>query len=179
MDHFESLICTLLESDGYWVRRSFKVGMSSDEKRATGKHTIPRPEIDLLAFKFNENKVIALEVKSFLDSTGVKLDDLKKEHGKAEGRYKLFTCKVLRDVVLNSLRNDLIKQGMANSETQVVLGLVAGKVYQKRSAEIRQVMDSNGWFFWSPEEVKEKVSKLADLPYENDPAIIAAKVLLR
>lgn len=38
MDPFEGLICTLLEAEGYWLRRSFKVNVSKEEKRAIGKH---------------------------------------------------------------------------------------------------------------------------------------------
>lgn len=73
MDYFESIIKTLLESESYWVRQSFKVNLTKEEKRNVGKHTIPRPEIDLLAYKSNQNKVLAIEVKSFLDSSGVKI----------------------------------------------------------------------------------------------------------
>ena len=87
MDHFESIISTLLEAEGYWVRRSFKVNVTKDEKRQIGKYSIPRPEIDLLALNFSANEVFALEAKSFLDSPGVKLDQLKEEHEVPEGRY--------------------------------------------------------------------------------------------
>ena len=41
MDHFESIISTLLEADHYWVRRSFKVTVTKEEKRQVGKHSIP------------------------------------------------------------------------------------------------------------------------------------------
>lgn len=33
--------------------------------------------------------------------------------------------------------------------------------------------------FWSPEDIKRKVTALALRDYENDPAIMVAKVLLR
>ena len=71
MDHFESIISTLLEADHYWVRRSFKIGVTPEEKRLVHKRSIPRPEIDLLALSFSKNEVIAFEAKSFLDSPGV------------------------------------------------------------------------------------------------------------
>jgi hypothetical protein len=73
MDNFEGIIATLLEADHYWVRRSFKIDVTQEEKRQVGKHSIPRPEIDLLAFNFSKNEVIAFEVKSFLNSPGVRL----------------------------------------------------------------------------------------------------------
>jgi hypothetical protein len=91
MDHFESIIATLLEAEGYWVRRSFKVNLTQEEKRRIGKYSIPRPEIDLLALRASTNEVIALEAKSYFDSPGVKIAELMASHDVPEGRYKLFT----------------------------------------------------------------------------------------
>lgn len=179
MDHFESLIATLLEAEGYWLRRSFKVSVTKEEKRAIGKHSIPRPEIDVLAFRFAENSVIAVEVKSFLDSSGLKLEQLQAQHEIPEGRYKLFTTERYRRIVLARLHQDLIRCGMANAETRVSLGLAVGKIYRGRSEEIRDFMLDRGMFFWSPEDIKNRVVALAERDYENDPAIMVAKVLLR
>ena len=179
MDHFESIISTLLEAEGYWVRKSFKVNVTKEEKRQIGKHSIPRPEIDLLAFAFHKNEVLALEAKSFLDSPGVKLTELKEEHEVPEGRYKLFTSERYRSVVLLRLLQDLIDCGMANPDTKISLGLAAGKVYQGQSGPIRDFMAGKAWLFWSPEDIKQKVMALAERGYENDPAIITAKILMR
>jgi hypothetical protein len=181
MDHFESIISTLLEAENYWVRRSFKVDVRKAEKVTIGKPSIPRPEIDLLALNFSKNEVIAFEAKSFLDSPGVKLADLQKEHDVSEGRYKLFTSERYRSVVLSRLREDLIACGMANSKTRITLGLAAGKVYQKQSEPMREFMKLKNWVFWSPEDIKHRIEKLAkpESRYENDPAIITAKILLR
>jgi len=179
MDHFESLIATLLEADGYWVRRSFKVDVTNDEKRRAGKASMPRPEIDLLALDFRHNRVIAFEAKSYLDSPGVKLEHLAKRHDVAAGRYKLFTSKRHRDIVLGALHRQLIAQGMANSRTEIELGLAAGKVYRKQSDEVRAALEARGAIFWSPEEIREKVVALAKRGYENDPVVIAAKIALR
>jgi len=188
MDSFESIICTLLEADHYWVRRAFKVGVTREEKRQVGKHSIPRPEIDLLALSFSRNEVIAFEVKSFLDSPGVKLADLNKVHDVQKGMYKLFTSRNYREVVLARLKQDLIDQGMANSKTTVTLGLAAGKVYQKKSEPpmtqselIRGLLEKNDFVFWSPEDIKTRIKNLAapKSGYENDPAIMTAKILTR
>ena len=121
MDHFESIISTLLEAEGYWVRTSFKVNVTKEEKRQIGKHSIPRPEIDLLALNFSKNEVLALEAKSFLDSPGVNLEQLQEEHEVPEGRYKLFTSERYRTVVFSRLLSDLITCGMANSQTKIIL----------------------------------------------------------
>jgi hypothetical protein len=188
MDHFESIISTLLEADHYWVRRSFKIGVTPEEKRQVGKHSIPRPEIDLLAFSFLKNEVIAFEAKSFLDSPGVRLADLQMEHEVQEGLYKLFTCQRYREVVLARLKQDLIDKAMANSKTKVTLGLAAGKVYQKKNEPLmtqsklmREFMNKKGWVFWSPEDIKQKIEALAkpESGYHDDPSIITAKILKR
>ncbi len=177
MDFFEGIIATLLEAEGCWVRRSFKIDLTKEEKRAIGKHSIPRPEIDLLAFSQASNRLIVLEVKSFLDSSGVKLESLKEKHEIPEGRYKLFTCDRYRDIALSGLRRDLVALGMANDNTSISLGLAAGNVHKGETSAIRNFMEKNGWFFWSPEDIKVKVTKLAERDYENDPVIITAKIL--
>ncbi len=179
MDSFEGLISTLLEAEGYWTRRSFKVNVTKAEKVAIGNHSMPRPEIDVLALNFKENHVIAMEVKSYLDSPGVKLADLRASHHKPEGRYKLFTSAHYRNVVFQRLHQDLIQCGMADETTTISLGLAMGKVYQGRAAEVRAHLTAQGFIYWSPEDIREKVSALAKRPYENDSAIMVAKVLLR
>ncbi len=179
MDHFETIISTLLEAEGYWVRRSFKVNVTKEEKRLIGKPSIPRPEIDLLAFSYSKNELLALEAKSFLDSPGVKLAELKEVHDVPSGRYKLFTSERYRSVVLPRLHQDLINLGMANSKTKITLGLAAGKVCQGQSESIREYMAEKAWIFWSPEDIKKKVIALAKRGYENDPAIITTKILMR
>jgi len=179
MDYFEGIIKTLLEHEGFWVRQSFKVNLTKQEKRDIGKHSIPRPEIDLLAFNQNKNHIIVLEAKSFLDSPGVRIDDLKEVYEIPEGRYKLFTCEKYRGIVFDRLKQDLIDTEMADGETVIKLGLVAGNVYQSRSEDMCKLFDSKGWVFWSPEDVKDKVNALAKKGYENEPAIITAKILMR
>ena len=179
MDHFESLVKTLLEAEGYWVRQSFRVGLTKEEKKTIGKPSIPRPEIDILALHFQRNEILVLEAKSYLDSPGVRLSELQEEHTVAEGRYKLFTSKNFRTVVLQRLLTDLQAAKMANAKTKLQIGLVAGKVYQKKSQAILDFMLAKGWVFWSPEDIKVKVEALAEMGYTNDPAIITAKILLR
>ena len=179
MDHFEGLVKTLLEHEGYWIRQSFKVNLTKQDKVSIGKPSIPRTEIDILAFKPEQNKVIAFEAKSYLDSPGVKLAELQKNHKIPEARYKLFTSANYRNIVFSRMKKDLIDIGMATPETVITLGLVAGNVYQSKSDEIRALFIANGWAFLSPEDIREKVTNLASKGYENEPSIITAKILMR
>lgn len=179
MDYFESIVKTLLEEDGFWTRQSFKVNVTKEEKRQIGKHSIPRPEIDLIAFKPASKEILAIEVKSFLDSPGVKLPDLQERHSIPEGRYKLFTCANYRDIVFNRLNLDLLKAGLIDSPHTIRLGLAAGKTYQKSESSIREYLNSQNMFFWGPSEIKKRIQALATKDYENDPTVIAAKILLR
>jgi hypothetical protein len=105
--------------------------------------------------------------------------DLQEVHDVPEGRYKLFTSERYRSIVMGRLLQDLTDDGMANSRTRVTLGLIAGIVYRNQAADVRSFMDARGWFFWSPEDIKMKVTALAERGYENDPAIITAKILKR
>ena len=179
MDYFEGLIKTLLEHEGYWVRQSFKVNLTKQEKRDIGKPSIPRPEVDILAFKPENNQVIAFEAKSYLDSPGVKLNELQQSHVIPEGRYKLFTCDNYRSIVFLRMKQDLIDLGMGTPDTKITLGLAAGNVYQSKSKEIREFLISRGWPFLSPEDIREKVTALAAKGYENEPSIITTKILKR
>ena len=174
MEKFENTVSTLLEAEGFWVRRGFKVNVTLEEKRQVGKQSSPRPEIDMLAFHFGRNEVLALEVKDFLDSPGVKLAHLLEEHEVPAGRHKLFTSDRYRTIVLARLLQDLIAAGMANAQTQVRLGMVVGKVNQGQSEAIRELIEAKGWLFWSPDDIKKKVT--ARTERANDPAPRAAAV---
>ena len=179
MNHFEGVIKTILEHDGYWVRQSFKVELTKQEKRDIGKPSLPRPEIDLLAFKQSENKILALEAKSYLDSSGIHFNELQKRYDTPEGRYKLFTCCKYQRILLDRLMDNLINIGMADMNTHIILGLVAGKVHKSMCDEVQEYFNKNNWFFWGPDDVKNKLNELAQSRYENDPAIITTKILMR
>lgn len=179
MDHFESIVATLLEAEHYWVKRSFKVILSKEEKRRLEKPSLPRVEIDLLGFNYRNNTVVVFEAKSYLDSRGVPLSELQEIHATPKGRYKLFTCSEYRSIVLARMKTQLIENGMADEQTKFSLGLAAGNIHLGHSDAVREFCLTQGWLFWSPEDIKQKVEKLVSRGYENDPIIITAKILLR
>ncbi len=179
MDCFETIAATLLEFDGYWVRRSFKVNVTPQDKKRLGKNSMPRPEIDLLAFKPKEDLIIAFEAKSYLDSQGVPLAEITTPQETSEGRYKIFTCENYRDTVIKQLKQDLIAKGMATESTKIKLGLTAAKLKggEDKSTQLAAYMRKHGWELWGPATVTKKLEALADLDYENDVAVIASKIL--
>jgi len=183
VDQFENIAKVLLERDGYWVRQSFKVGLSPAQKAALGpnKVNMPRPEIDLLAVNLKAREVIAFEAKCYLDSGGVPLTHLTPKHSVAEGGYKLFTCAKYRKVVLDQLKLDLVACNLIPStwSKPVRLGLIASKVQKGHADPIAALFQKNNWIFWSDTDVKAKVRKLVDEKHENDPVVITAKILLR
>ena len=179
MESFEEIVKVLFEEDNYWVRQSEKINHTKEEKKKTGKPSIPRPEIDLVALNQSENHILVLEVKSFFDSPGVRLSELDIEYNKATGKYKLFTNKNYWTIVLSRLKKDFIKQGMADKKTRFTLGLVAGNVYQNKTEEIRKLFNEKGWFFLGPDEIKDRVLALAKKGYQNSPIFMTAKILMR
>ena len=180
MDHFETIACTLLEHAGYWVRRSFKVELPQEKRDALGKSSMPRVEVDLLAFKPTENLIVAFEAKSYLNSPGVSFKEIKATHKRPKGKYKIFTCKGYREIVLKRLKAQLIKRGMATKKTKIKLGLVAAKVKGKDAEKaLADYMAERNWKFWRPSEIEKSLKELARLRYENDVAVLVSKILLR
>lgn len=181
MDYFEEIACKILEEKGYWIRRSFKVELTKKEKRDIGKPSIPRPEIDILAYNQKKNLLIVLEAKSYLDSPGVRYAEITEKHAVPQGRYKLFTCNKYRRIIFRRLRMQLMQSGMINGRTSIALGLIAGNVYKSESDRIKEwfMKRSPEWYFWGPNEVKDCIKHFAEMGYENNPAVITAKVLLK
>ncbi len=123
MDGFESIIAELLETEGYWVRPSFKVELTKAEKRRIGRPSAPRWELDIVAYRGSDSSVLVVECKSYLDSPGVGLSDLK--GGRHRSRYKLFTEPLLRRTVLKRLTKQLVGMGLSAPSPSTQLALAA------------------------------------------------------
>ncbi|MHC4442151.1 MAG: hypothetical protein ACYTF1_17305 [Planctomycetota bacterium] len=166
MDAFETLISTLLHHDGYWIKPSFKVDLTKEEKRKIGRASSPRWELDLVAYKGSSNEVLAVECKSFLDSTGVIFRNRTFE---PEKRYKLFTDNVLRKVVLNRLAKQLQTSGSCAPSPRVILCLAAGKIAKKSDRNgMLQHFESKGWKLLDTDWVRERLNSASQSGYEND-----------
>lgn len=175
MDAFESLISMLLRHRGYWTIPSFKVNLTKDDKQQIGRASSPRWELDLVAYKGSTNEILAIECKSFLDSSGVIFRNGTFE---PENRYKLFTESNLREVVLKRLSNQLHDLGFCPNLPKVTLCLVAGKLAKKSDREgLLQHFKLNNWEFFDAPWIKARLKEASLSCYENDIAFIVSKII--
>lgn len=176
MNAFEALISMLLRHQGFWTTPSFKVELTKLEKRRIGKGSSPRWELDLIAYQGSTNEVLAVECKSFLDSTGVVF----REDGfEPERRYKLFTDRVLRKVVLKRLAQQLVSTGACAKSPKVVLCLAAGNIARKTDrSSLNAHFVRNRWRLFDPRWIRDRLREASKAGYENDIAFVVSKLLL-
>ena len=176
MHGFESLVGELLEADGYWVRRAYKVQLTKAEKVAIGRPSSPRWELDLIAFRPGANTLLVVECKSYLDSPGVRLTSL--DGGPGASRYKLFTEPKLRRVVFARLAKDVLSQRLCSRSPKIRLALAAGRVKGNETALAQRCAD-RGWEFFGPTWLLDRLSGLSEQGYENSVGLMVAKLLIR
>jgi len=177
MDAFEQLASELFFANGYWVQNSLKVDLTKEEKVAIGRPSSPRWEIDLVAYSGGENRLLALECKSFLDSSGVAINEFLPDS--TSSRYKLFREDETRDIVLNRMKSDLIAKGFISAGCKISFGLVAAKIRPKDYDALPQYFAKRGWDLYGPNWIKSEVKRLAGSGYSNDVSAVVAKILLR
>lgn len=139
---------------------------------------MPRPEIDLVALNMRDNILLLVEVKSFLDSQGVRYSGVSRHEG-FSGRYKLFTSPVYQQIVSDRLREQYLQQGLISEETMINYALAAGNIYSGEEDKIREHFISKGWILISPIEIKQKIKLLAQKGWEDNEITITAKLIMR
>ena len=180
MDAFESLMATLLERENYWVRSSYKVELTKDDKKDIGIPTSPRWEIDLVAFNAKENRILAVECKSYFDSQGVNMKYFADEDTRLTRRLKLFNKKTLRRIVLAKIKKQMIKDGLCDKSVKIQLCLATGKISSDNEREkVKALFNKRGWKLYDDLWIADKVKAFASLGYENDVAAVVAKIILK
>ena len=178
MDAFESIIATILEWDDWWVHRSFKVDLEKAEKRKVGKPSMPRPELDILAYKAKKNELRVIECKSFLDSPGVRYEGFVDRASPSYRLYKLFNDTKLWNVVRRALVRQVTAKGSCRANPKVRLCLAAGHIASDGDrVQIERLFRRRNWLLMDDEWVANKLRRLADGGYTNNEAIIAVKIL--
>ena len=180
MDAFENLVSELLWQEGYWVRTSFKVNLTKEEKRDIGRPTTPRWELDIVAYSAKCNVLRVIECKSYLDSRGVQASEVISPKSPGKSRYKLFTDEKLRETVFNRLALEMEILGACARKPKVTLGLACGKIASaKDHGELKAHFEQKGWELFDPDWLKEKMKQLSEASYENQISSVVAKLLLR
>jgi hypothetical protein len=178
MDAFEHVVGMLLERQGYWIRPSFKVELTKEEKRLINRFSSPRWELDLVAYKGASNDVLVVECKSYLDSRGVTYAAFAEEV--SSGRYKLFTDKQLRETVLTRLIIQLTNAQLCAPSPNVTLCLAVGRFPTAQDrAQLHTLFEQRGWRLFDDEWIYQGLADVAKSGYENDIAIVVSKILLR
>ncbi len=180
MDAFEQIAARLFEVQGYWTRIGYAVELTKEQKVAVGKHSIPRPQLDVIAYKPATNVLLVIECKSYLDSSGVRHAAF---HGKEDVKkdvFKLFNRSKLRVMVLSCLVAQLRREGLLQGpDPEVRLVLVAGNVHSNDEPRLRALFSERGWVFVGPMEVATGLRKFAGRGYENDLVTFVTKLLER
>jgi hypothetical protein len=180
MDSFESVVATILERKGYWVKPSFKVNLSKEEKRAIGRPSSPRWELDLVVYKGLNNEVLVVERKSYLDSPGVRFRSFEDSDQESSDRYKLFNDQNLRTIVFRRLSFQLEESGLCSSSPKITLALAAGKIKTESDRmKIQQHFQRNSWLLFDENWLKENLESISNDGYENAITAVVSKLILR
>jgi hypothetical protein len=180
MNAFESLVATLLEHDGFWVKPSFKVELTKEEKVRVGRPSSPRWELDIVAYKGASNELLVVECKSYLDSPGVRFKGFVGTDETRKARYKLFNDSTLRETVLQRLECQLVASGACAPSPSIHLCLAAGRIATEEDREsLRKHFEGNNWRLLDYDWLRERLVGVSQSGYEDDIAAIVAKLLLK
>src|SRR6185312_1288398 len=159
MDAFEQVVAEILWRGGYWVRTSFKVELTKEEKRKIELPSSPRWELDVLAYRARDNDIKVVECKSYLDSPGVRLSGFDPEHADAT-RFKLFNKPVLREVVFNRLRQQLAETGACLPDANIQLCLACGRIASGTDrVGLQKYFAEQGWQLWDETWLRDQLKQ--------------------
>lgn len=113
MDAFEQVVSEILWMEGYWVRTSVKVELTKEEKKAIGRPSSPRWELDIVGYRGRDNLLRVVECKSYLDSGGVALRAFDGRDERFAEKFKLFVDDQLRNVVFGRLGQQFTTSGVS------------------------------------------------------------------
>ena len=176
MDAFEHIVARIFECSGYWVKIGYKVELSAAEKRKLGKPYIPRPEIDVLAYKPGSQELLLIECKGF--SVGVDYASLSNSKSRNAYRFKFFHHEALFKAVVNQLERQLtFENSLAKGKRLVKLCLVPAAIRGDDEGKLRALFDKKGWGFYSPQWLLKELESFRERGYENDVVTFVVKLL--
>lgn len=177
MDGFEQIIAGLLRQEGYWTITDYKVDLSKAKKAELAKPSMPRPELDILAYKAATNTLLWVECKSFLNSSGVRLSYFTDPASENAARYKIFTWPLYRELVTEELINQTTNCGLVQPNPRIRYCLAAGRIAtHKDRIGLHEHFRENEWILYDELWIRERLAKYANIGYEDDIAILVAKL---
>jgi hypothetical protein len=179
VDAFQQLITIILQRRGYWVRSGYKVELSKAEKRAIGRPSCPRWDLDVVAYKGASNELLIAECKSYLDSRGVSIKAFDPRH-KFSSRFKLFVEPRLQRIVLRRLVAQLGLAGACRPSPKLKLCLVAGRIASEQDRILLSGhFKRKGWTLWDDKWILDSLKEASESGYEDDISAIVSKLILR
>jgi hypothetical protein len=180
MNAFEHIASRFFEAQGYWTRIGLKIVITKEEKRALGNPSMPRPEIDVVAFKPGPNELLIVECKSYLDSNGVCVENFVGDNSTHKNRLKLFNRDDLRQLITKKLITQLREENLLLPENPSVrYALVAGKIKAGHDLRLSQIFEDNRWMLVTPADLAKGLRKFAERGYEDDIVTMVVKILER
>lgn len=180
MNAFEKIVASLFRTEGYWTINGYRVDLSKDGKKEIGKPSLPRPEIDILAYQGSTNELIWVECKSYLDSGGVGYASFTNPTNPGYNRFKVFNYPIYREVISRELISQTVDRGFARNGVSLKYCLVAGKVKSDKDRGLLvDYFKENGWLFYDEKWLKSGLKNAAKSQYEDDVTMITAKIIQR
>lgn len=181
MNAFEYIVSELLHERGYWTRVGYRVNnLTKEDKRAIGKPSLPRPELDIVAFNPRDRHLLIVECKSFLDSTGVRLSHFDGTSEKDALTFKLFNFEPYQSIVKARLVEQMVENGLLHDGNVTPrLAVAAGKIRPMDRAALPPFFESKKWELITPPDIADMIRKRARKGYEDETMTVIAKLLER
>lgn len=178
MNAFESLAALLFERNGYWTISNYKVDLPKHVKKAVGRASAPRWDIDLLAYNVRDKVLLVIECKAYLDSNGVQYNDLV-QGDKGSDRYKLFTDHKLRKEVFAVIASQLKSMGMIVESSKMKLCLLAAKIRPTDYHQIHEHFYQHEWELFDGNWIRHQLKLLSNESFSDNLPSVVSKLLLR
>ena len=178
MDAFEYVVAIILQEEGNWVRTNFKVRLEKAEKAALGKPSLPRPEIDILAYRPAEGTIKWVECKSLLDSPGLKFAELGMVGIESTAKFAVFGNPLYRKIVSRRLTRQLEEEGLFRGHPRIRYCLAAGHIASDSDRQkLRSHFTRRGWLLFDESWIRDRLWRLSGAPYQNEIVTMTAKLV--
>ncbi len=168
MQSFEVLVERVLQEQGNWTLRCVYLKV---EKQT-------RHQIDLVSLK--EGIVTVWECRSYLDSTGFKIDDFERPSATVKKQLRLIHNKAYQNKIKRTLTELLVTKGFVSSQPTIQFGLAYGRVSApSHRGRITAWFERKRFALLGDVDLRRSLIELSGGSYDDRSEAIAAKLLLR